>query len=295
MNLWNSSVEWLNSHDPSECPTPAYQCRQAGADCEQARCDHNELVRTTNVTVMVRATELIAMSRMNSVLAISAVLYIGVNLVCAILNSYDNDCNPDKPTCSPATTPQFFHNLEFWATFGFNTVDVFALSYSPKNLSNQYSNPTLLKITVLFNVGLSFLASMLVAINLTKFEILSHEIEYLNEFTVWLFDALIFMNLTRGRSHGAIRSASFSWMSTVALVLVGLLVIAQLAIYNFSGWTDDGDSKGEQLAHYLEFVFGIASAVITFWFTMDNKMSADQRLRQLMYGSAQAPLLDCEV
>lgn len=290
-HLWDSSIGWLQSHDPSECRNIEQQC-QGEEECEQARCDHAELAATTNVIVMVRANELIAMSRVNSVLAISAVLYIAVNLICTILNSYDNDCDRSDPTCSPACTPQFFHNLEFCATFLFNTVDVFALSYSPKNLSTQYGNPTLLKITVLFNVGLSFLAAMLVVTNLGKFEILAHEIEYTNEFTVWFFDAVIFVSLVRGRSHAAIRNASTGCGSILVLILMGFVVVLQLGIYNLCGWTANGASKGEQAAHYLEFAFGIASAGITFWFTMDNKFSADQRLREIMYGTTLgAPLL----
>jgi len=57
----------------------------------------------------------------------------------------------------------------------------------------------------------------------------------------------------------------------------------QLGIYNLSGWTKDGDSKGEQNAHYLEFAFGIISSLVTFWFVVDNKLLADARLAELMY------------
>ena len=56
-----------------------------------------------------------------------------------------------------------------------------------------------------------------------------------------------------------------------------------LGIYNLCGWTADGDSVGEQAAHYFEFCFGAASSVVTFWFTMDNKISAEKRLRQIIY------------
>jgi len=278
---WKDSMDWLRMHDPAECTTSNH----LGADCEIARCDHSELTSTTNVIVMVRASELIAMSRVNSILAITAVLYIAVNLVCTILNSYDNDCDRSLPDCSPATTPQLFHNLEFWATFVFNTVDVFALSYSPKNLSNQYGNPTLLKIVVLFNVGMSFLACMLVAINLEKFEVLAHELEYTNELTITIFDATILLNLVRGRSHKSSDKSKANFLSALGLAVIAMVGVAQIVIYNCSGWTADGDSKGEQTAHYLEFAFGTASAGITFWFTMDNKMSADQRLRQIMYST----------
>lgn len=276
-NLVQCSIDWLRAHDPSECRTPQHLAQ----DCCAARCDHSQLSVTTNVIVMVRANELIAMSRVNSFLAITAVLYIGVNIICTVLNSYDNDCDPSQPSCDRAATPAVFHRLEFWGTFVFNTVDVFALSYSPKNLSNQYANPTLLKIIVLFNVGMSFISSMLVTINLDKFETPAHELEYLNELTMTLFDGIILLDLGRGRSH----QTNFlrSILSKIGLLVVAAVAMAQMIIYNCSGWTSDGDSKGEQAAHYLEFTFGIISAGITFWFTMDNKISADLRLRQIMY------------
>jgi len=276
--MWTNSLNWLRGHDPAECAI----LHHVSEDCEQTRFHPSELNSTTNVIVMVRANELIQMSRVNSILAITAVLFIAVNLVCIILNSYDNDCDPDDPHCSPATTPQFFHNLEFWATFVFNTVDVFAISYSPKNLSSQYGNPTLLKLVVLFNVGMSFVSCLLVVINLEKFEVLAHEMEYANELTITIFDATILFMLVHGRSHEP-SNKSNTCLSMLGLLAISMVSIIQLVIYNCSGWTADGDSKGEQTAHYFEFVFGIVSAGITFWFTMDNKMSADQRLRQIMY------------
>jgi hypothetical protein len=280
-SIWKDTNDWLRAHDPAECE--AYgPCHVATADCADAGCDHSMLNSTTNVIAMVRANELIAMSRVNAILAITAVLYISVNLVCCILNSYDNDCY-GEPHCDAATSAAEFHLLEFWSAFIFNTVDVFAISYSPKNLSNQYSNPTLLKLIVLFNVGISFCSCLLVSINLEKFEVLAHELEYTNELTITTFDALILFNLVRGRTHQLSMNTRTMWLASLGVVVVGSIAIIQLFIYNFSGWTADGDSLGERTAHYLEFVFGIASAGITFWFTMDNKMTADQRLAQMMY------------
>ena len=143
------------------------------------------------------------MARFNTVLSIAAVLYLGVNIVGVILNSYDNDCDPTSPGCSPATTPQIFHNIEFWSSFLFNIVDLLAISYSPRGLSTQYANPIFLKMVVLMNVGLSFFSALLVAINLEKFEVPSHEVEYVNELTICIFDAMIFFSLVRGRVHDA--------------------------------------------------------------------------------------------
>ena len=132
---------------------------------------------------------------------------------------------------------------------------------------------------------MSFCSFVLIIINLEKFEVLAHELEYLNELTITIFDATILLALVSGRSHEANRCCDPKKRASLIAVLAALSVASvQLAVYNFSGWTADGDSKGEQAAHYLEFTFGGVSAFITFWFTMDNRMCADERLREIMYG-----------
>jgi hypothetical protein len=218
-------------------------------------------------------------------------MYIVVNIACAIINSYDNGCDRSDPSCSPATTPQMFHSLEFGATFVFNTVDVFALSYAPMTLNNQYTSPTLLKVVVLFNVVVSALSFLLVLINLQKFEIPAHELEYANELTIAVFDAIILLSLVKGRPRDEVTkevTGSNRKAAKRCVLLLGAFCVAalQLGIYNLSGWTKTGQSLGERPAHYLEFFFGIVSAGITFWFTMDNKMVAETRLRAIMYVNA---------
>lgn len=288
----SQSLKWLRAHDPAECPSHLHvaSCDTCHSTCEMARCDHSELNVSTNIIVLARVHELTTMSRVNTLLALIAVLYIAMNIIGFILNSYDNDCNPSKDlSCSPATTPQTFHNLEFWSAFVFNTVDLLALFYSPKKLSNQYDNPTTLKLIVLFNIGLSFCACMLVSINVEKFEVLAHEMEYLNELTVSIFDVTILLSLLQGRVHQSQDSGVDQKLSRLSMGAATLIAIAQLGIYNCSGWTRSGDSKGETLSHKLEFTFGIISSFITFWFTMDNRMSADQRLRSIMYPTGGHP------
>mmetsp|Transcript_52559 Transcript_52559/g.92284 ORF Transcript_52559/g.92284 Transcript_52559/m.92284 type:complete len:132 (+) Transcript_52559:2-397(+) len=124
---------------------------------------------------------------------------------------------------------------------------------------------------------------MLITINLKQFEVISHEMEYLNEFTMTLFDATVLSNLVQGRSHQ--QSSTPSWMAIFTLICATIIALVQLGIYNLSGWTVQGP-KGEKPAHYMEFIFSLLSAVVTFWFTMDNKMSADRRLNQIMHGPA---------
>eukprot|EP00941_MAST-03F_sp_MAST-3F-sp1_P006547 g6547.t1 len=263
------SLDWLKTHTESECPNSNHEC-----------CDYVPLHSTTNVLVQVRAQELITISSMNTFLALISLLYMVVNVACTIFNSYNNDCDPTEKGCSPATTPLIFHGLEFGATFVFNTVDVFAISYAPMTLSNQYRNPTLLKLVVLFNVCISALSFLLVLVNLSKFEVPSHELEYTNELTIAFFDGVILFNLLRGRSAKPTKQRLAMCIVTGSAFFVS---IVQLSVYNFSGWTKDGQSLGERNAHYLEFFFGFVSAIITFWFCIDNKLVAEKQLRDIMY------------
>jgi len=213
---------------------------------------------------------------------------MSVNMVCAILNGYDNDCEPGTPGCNAAVSAQTFHNLEFWFTFVFNAVDLLALSFSPRMLSNRYNSPSLLKLLVLMNICMSFTAAMLVTLNLKKFEIPSHELEYANELIMTLYDTIILLNLINGRhKREETLCSGEQTISLVSLLTAGLVVCTQLGIYNLSGWEADGCSKGERPAHYLEFIFGAASAAVTFWFTMDNKFCAERRLQELMYGAGE--------
>jgi len=276
-------MQWMRSHDPAECPRSAHSSR----DCIQAKCDHSVLSTSTNVLVLVRANELAMMSLINTILAILSVLFAAVSVVGLIINCYDNDCTPAPGNdCDPATTPQIFHNLEFWATFVFNVATLLALNYSPKVLSNQYENPTRLKLIVLSSTGMSFLSCLLVTINLKKFAVSSHLLEYGNELLMTIFDGMLLLSLTQGRhpKGSDARGKKNDWYKSVLMVLVATIVACvQLGIYTLSGWTEEGKSKGEKAAHYLEFVFNIVSAGITFWFTMDNRFCADKRLQQLMY------------
>jgi hypothetical protein len=76
-------------------------------------------------------------------------------------------------------------------------------------------------------------------------------------------------------------------MAAVAAVIA----ITQIVIYNGMGVTPSGDKVGERLAHYCEFTFEIISALITFWFCVDNKFIADREIDQIMYGDHR----DCAV
>lgn len=234
------------------------------------------------VLVLAQVSELRTISVVNMVLAMCAVAYIAVNIVCIVLNSFDNDCNMEDPGCDAATSKATFHGLEFWATFAFNVLDVVALAYSPKRLSAIFWNPSILKMVMFLNITGSLCSALLVTINLEKFEIPAHELEYTNELTMAFCDLVILGSLIRGlRGAGASPQKRSLAASGLMVLLAGCVALVQLGVYNLSGW-DGGESRGEQAAHYCEFIFAIISSSITFWFTMDNKFIADVALSKIM-------------
>jgi len=237
------------------------------------------------VMTLAQLTYFRTLSSVNLFLALGAVIYLAINIVCTVLNSYDNDCDLKDLSCHAATTPYVFHMLEFWATFFFNVLDVISLMYSPKQLKVIFWSPLLLKAIVFVNVSGSFVTALMVSINLHKFEVPSHELEYVNELTVALCDLIILTSLFRGLGSGGgvlvgRQKSSLGW-TIILICFAACVAVAQLAIYNGMGWVGN-ESNGEVAAHYCEFAFAIISAGITFWFTMDNKIIADTQIRSLV-------------
>jgi len=255
--------------------------RDALVNSDRHTSDNTELLplkESTNVLLLSRLAELKFMSFVNVSIAIATIVYIGVNITCIILNGYDNDDWPVKGAVSKA----FFHNLEFWATFIFSILEVFALVYSPKPLGAIYQNTLLLKLVIFVNIVISFLGAMLVAVNLEKFEVPAHEMEYSNELTMALFDLIILVSLIRSKSGARITSQGSNATNAVIICIAILVAIVQLAVYNGMGVDPDGERPGEQAAHYCEFGFEILSASVTFWFCMDNKICADEQVLLIM-------------
>jgi len=227
--------------------------------------------------LLAEVQHLRTMSNVNLVLGLCSVLYLAVNIVCIVLNGYDQE--------GPEAVISFrnFHLLEFWATFFFNIVQVVALVFTPKSMSDLYSSPLFLKTVIFINVGVTFISALLITVNTEEFEVVSHEMEYSNELTMSLVDLVFLVSLIRNVS-GAVekrRTTDFIW--SVFVVVGSMLVsLVQLYIYNGMGWEEDGDSKGERLSHYFEFFFEAVSASITFWFVMDNRFLAETKVQNLM-------------
>lgn len=207
-------------------------------------------------------------------------------------------CRSDATDDDPPISDLTFHLSEFWATFLFAIVEAFALVCTPKSMLNIYENPLMLKLVLFFNIVATFVPALMVTINLELYEIISHELEYLNEITMSFVDLVLLWSLVRrigedgssgGSSEGTFgRDARASLVMTLVAMLVAII---QLGVYNGMGRTPDGDMVGEAAAHYLEFLFSIISSLITFWFTMDNKFIADKEVGQILYGRHQ----DCRL
>lgn len=228
------------------------------------------------VQVLAQVSDLRTKSAMSLALGLGCVIYMGINIVCLVLNGYEME-GPD-----PVISGKAFHMLEFWATFFFNIVQVLALLYTPKELGELYSSPTFLKVVILVNVGASFISALFVTINCEMFEMPSHELEYTNELTMAVVDLVLLASLLRNIDGRIWQRQNVSSCASLVMVVVAILIAAvQLCIYNLLGW-EDGESNGEQLAHYFEFVFEAFSAAITFWFTIDNRFLAEARIEDLL-------------
>lgn len=233
-------------------------------------CEHCQpLRRDSNVLVLARVADLRQIAGVNLALAILSTLYLGVNLVCFVLTTYDNDCFPCP---AAATSGKTYHRLEFAATFCFAVVGTLSLVYSPER---RFASPLVLKALVFFNINATFVAALFVFINVEKFETLSHEIEYANELTMALVDLLLLSTMLQ-KDHQA--SSASSGLVMGATLIAAAVAVVQLAIYNMTGqpWT------GEVPAHYLEFSFETVSSAISFWFCIDNMLIADQLKREIM-------------
>ena len=267
------------------------------------------LNQSTNVLLAYRLDALSAMSTSNFVLAVICLFFCGLNIALVYFNYRLNrgDASEDDPSLCPITD-KTFHLTEFWATFIFAIVEAFALVCTPKSLLNIYENPLVLKLVLFFNIVATLVPAMMVTINLELYEIISHELEYINEITMSFVDLVLLWSLCRriGQdevSTGPKLSSGFQSQdepgvggsdvrtSFVLAAVAAAVAVVQLGVYNGMGRTEDGDMVGEAAAHYLEFIFSIISSLITFWFTMDNKFIADKEIGQILYGNHQ----DCRL
>ena len=266
----------------------------------ESKRQRSALNYSQNVLLAYRAGSLKNISTMNFIAAILCLVYCGMNIALLWFN-YENHQAVELGEEPPVS--QFaFHLSEFWGTFGFALVELFALMQTPKSLISTVNNPRLLKIIVFLNVVFTLIPAILVSVNMERFEIVCHEIEYCSEITMSFVELVLLWSLLRrvrrddedtlmidgDRGSSMIDSASPSLSLSFIALTISLL---QLGIYNGLGENKEGDMRGEVSAHYCEFTFQIISSLITFWFTLDNMFIADDELAQILYGNHE----DCKV
>jgi len=223
-------------------------------------------------------------STVNLILALVAVGFAGTSIVLIVLNSIVPPCE-ELPDCVPACSIRDFHLLEFWSSCLFNINNVFVIAYTPKGRGNVFRNAIVFKVMVFLTVCVSFIGAVLITISIDKFEVASHELEYCNEVIMALIDSAMLASLLWVPVNtGLVQRPRRSLALTLGTIAVGLSIACmQLGIYNGLGW-EDGTPHGEQVAHFIEFSFGLAVACVTFSFAMDNKLYADAALASLREG-----------
>jgi hypothetical protein len=148
-------------------------------------------------------------SNTNLVLAILCLIYLGIN-VCLVFVNYVNwaymETHDKSEEDNEPVDDTVYHLVEFWGTFGFAVVECLALIMTPKsqysitnsmgfgnnNNSNSNSNstngnnrgPLFLRMVLCLNIVATIVPAMMISFSIETFEILSHEIEYINELYV---------------------------------------------------------------------------------------------------------------
>jgi len=251
---------------------------------------------TSNVLVLFELEQLTKLSTINLALCLFSLMYVAVNSVGFFWN-----CQP-KEYRESIEVPM--HNLEFWATLMFALVEVLALIYSPRGWSSiaKNSNPLMLKVIVFLNVVTACVSPLLYSLDPKGNEWVSHEVEYANEVCTAFIDLVLLRTLVMykrplppssdakspGLSYRPLDdggdldqpgpAASFSDNTSFFFMFAAFLfAVSQTIVYNFC-------DNGEQLAHYMEFIFGICAGGISFWFCMDNKLRADNRIENIICG-----------
>lgn len=250
------------------------------------------LQQSTNVMLVYHLNDLRRVATLNLCLALLCLVYCGVNIGLILVNY----CNSQAEFRGEeeVVNENVYHRVEFWATFCFAVVECASLvvggnrsgdilTQQQQQTQNHQSTKSLLstsrddswflKVVLFLNIVATWVPAMLVTLNLEVFEIVSHEVEYLNELTMTVVDLVLLkrlLNWNTGRF--------------VLTCVAGMVACVQLGVYNLMGRREDGDMVGEVPAHFLEFAFEIVSSMIAFWFCMDNKSVAEHAIHVLLYG-----------
>lgn len=244
-------------------------------------CEHCQPLRhETNIIVLARLNLLHRLADINLWLALASILYFATSLVLLFVTAWPVHHLVDGGV---------YHYIDFGSAFLFSLVEVLTLLYSPER---RFSNPTLLRILIFCSVGSTFVALLFLVLNRHAFEVLAHNIDYVNDFTVALVDSLLVSTVVRAPDHegkdvstrGKGKMCENYGKHITALVTFLLLALSfgQIVIYNCIGVDSKGNLLGERPAHLLEFISTGIGAAINFWFCLDSKMISEALTRQIM-------------
>lgn len=243
-------------------------------------CEHCQPLRhETNILVLARLNVLQRLSDINVGLALASIVYFAVSLVLLLVSAWPGDHLVDGGV---------FHTLDFGSNFWFSLTEALTLLYSPER---KFSAPMLLRVLIFCSVCSTFVGFLLIQLNRTVFEVVAHNIDYLNDFTVALVDSLLVSTVVRspashpGRALPPRGKPCESYGKQIALLATFVpvtLSFLQVTVYNGLGVDLRGHLLGERPAHVLEFIFDAFGAAINFWFCLDSRMVAEDLTRQIM-------------
>jgi len=228
--------------------------------------------------VLARLNKLQQLGDINLGLAVASILYFAISMVLLLVSAWPEPHLVDSGV---------FHTLDFGSNFFFALIEVLTLAYSPER---RFSAPKLLRILMFLSVCSTSVALLLIILNRATFEVVAHNIDYLNDFTVALVDSLLVSTVVRSpASHPGQRVNPESGLracarpvAVIATLVPVTLSFAQVLIYNVLGVDLRGHLLGERPAHVVEFIFNGVGAAINFWFCLDSRNLTEELTRQIM-------------
>ena len=139
-----------------------------------------------NLLLGVQLAELERYSRTNLYASFAALVYVAIEITLLILHSLRvwfavHNGNGEM-------WEKTFHCIEFWSAAMFNVITGVVLHNSTSDTFHELARkwPVFINRLALLNIVTSFVAALLVSIDLEYFEILSHQIEYVADFCMIL-------------------------------------------------------------------------------------------------------------
>lgn len=245
--------------------------------------------RSDDVLLAYHIQNFTCISNINFVLALLSMFYVGVSVALLTLNSLSDEIRDSYE--AP------FHLLEFYSGFTFSVVEAFAIIFAPNPFAVKHF-PIVLRVFLMLSMTLTLSSAVLITYDLEVFEVPAHELEYANQFLQSVLNTVMVSFLIRRvRSTDSSSSKAVTIVAGLVQLLAMAFVVAEIVTYNFYGCSFGVaclSEDGEQIAHWLEFTFGILSGSLSFLFCMHNKSVADEIVakRMLISRSGAAANLD---